>query len=861
MALVPDQKFSTFQAGGTPTTGDIIVGLRGGINTKFNWTLPATIDSITGTLNQILVNGSAGIPVTGDVTLTTPQDIGTSSSPTFANITLGGASQIRGANGLPVLTVLSLASAVNSIVASNQISGSYPALTAFGSDTDVGISFVAQAAGVYTFASTATAAVQYRTGTGYQHVTNFIFPNTSATRNVTFQDASGTLAYLSDLGGYVQSVTGTANQIDVDNTDPQNPVLSLPSTLIAPGTAQVGNILLDTNTISVTNSNGNLSLLPNGTGKILFDTSTSITITGLNPILQYNTTSGGGFLQSRFINSAASPGTVYLKSRGATVGSLGAVQSGDLVGVQYFYADDGSTYNTLSGALTVEVLGTVSTGIVPTKMTLSTMNTSGVLNASLSISPAGVVTLFSPLPVASGGLGINTTPSNGQIPIGNGTNYTVATITAGTGITVTNGSGSITIAANAAALVTSITGTANQVLANGTSGSAQVGAITLTLPQDIGTGSSPTFAGLTLSSPLTGANGGTGINNGTKTITLGGNLTTSGAFNSTFTMTNTTSVTFPTSGTLATTAQIPTGAALTKTDDTNVTLTLGGSPTTALVNAASLTLGWTGQLGLTRGGTAASLTASNGGIVYSTASAMAILSGTATANQVLLSGSSAAPAWSTATYPATTTINQILYSSAANTVTGLATANSSVLVTNGSGVPSLSTTLPSGLAATNMTLTTPTLGVASATSINFGGGALSSYVPKTAFTPTLTFATVGDLSVSYATQVGLYERIGNVVNYTILLTCTPTFTTAAGALRIAGLPLTVLTGGYIFYGNIVNDGGLTYTGTTIYASPVGNQTYIQIQTTKSATAEGTLATTALVSGVAITFKIFGSYFV
>lgn len=41
---------------------------------------------------------------------------------------------------------------------------------------------------------------------------------------------------------------------------------------------------------------------------------------------------------------------------------------------------------------------------------------------------------------------------------------------------------------------------------------------------------------------------------------------------------------------------IPTGAALTKVDDTNVTLTLGGSPTTALVNAASLTLGWTGTL-------------------------------------------------------------------------------------------------------------------------------------------------------------------------------------------------------------------------------------------------------------------------
>lgn len=44
------------------------------------------------------------------------------------------------------------------------------------------------------------------------------------------------------------------------------------------------------------------------------------------------------------------------------------------------------------------------------------------------------------------------------------------------------------------------------------------------------------------------------------------------------------------------------GAALTKTDDTNVTLTLGGSPTTALVNAASITAGWTGTLSAARGG-------------------------------------------------------------------------------------------------------------------------------------------------------------------------------------------------------------------------------------------------------------------
>lgn len=49
--------------------------------------------------------------------------------------------------------------------------------------------------------------------------------------------------------------------------------------------------------------------------------------------------------------------------------------------------------------------------------------------------------------------------------------------------------------------------------------------------------------------------------------------------------------------TLDTTSYVSgTASALTKTDDTNVTLSLGGSPTTALLQATSLTLGWTGTL-------------------------------------------------------------------------------------------------------------------------------------------------------------------------------------------------------------------------------------------------------------------------
>ena len=94
-------------------------------------------------------------------------------------------------------------------------------------------------------------------------------------------------------------------------------------------------------------------------------------------------------------------------------------------------------------------------------------------------------------------------------------------------------------------------------------------------------------------------------------------------------------------------------------------------------------------LGMTHGGTGATLTASNGGIVYSGGSTLAILSGTATANQILMSGSSTTPAWSSATYPSSTTANQILYSSSTNVIGQITAANTSALVTNNSGVPSL----------------------------------------------------------------------------------------------------------------------------------------------------------------------------
>ena len=120
------------------------------------------------------------------------------------------------------------------------------------------------------------------------------------------------------------------------------------------------------------------------------------------------------------------------------------------------------------------------------------------------------LTLGSALPVASGGTGLTTTPTNGQIDIGNGTGFTRTTLTQGTGVTITNGTGSITIAATNNGTVTSVggTGTVNGITLSGTVTSS--GNLTL----------GGTLSGVNLTSQVTGilptANGGT--NNGFFTV-------------------------------------------------------------------------------------------------------------------------------------------------------------------------------------------------------------------------------------------------------------------------------------------------------------------------------------------------------
>lgn len=73
--------------------------------------------------------------------------------------------------------------------------------------------------------------------------------------------------------------------------------------------------------------------------------------------------------------------------------------------------------------------------------------------------------------------------------------------------------------------------------------------------------------------------------------------------------------------------------------------------------------------------------------------------------------------------------------------------------------------------------------------LNYGAGGTITYPETGTWTPAITFATPGNLSVAYSTQLGNYIKIGRLVVLNFFITTSSfTHTTASGNLNITGVP-------------------------------------------------------------------------
>lgn len=110
---------------------------------------------------------------------------------------------------------------------------------------------------------------------------------------------------------------------------------------------------------------------------------------------------------------------------------------------------------TISGAGLISVSGTypsftvgATEGFSGTVTSIDVSSTvSGLTFSGGPVTQSGVITMAGTLGISSGGTGLSAAPTNGQLLVGNGSGFTLTTLTQGSGVTITSGTGSITIAA------------------------------------------------------------------------------------------------------------------------------------------------------------------------------------------------------------------------------------------------------------------------------------------------------------------------------------------------------------------------------------------------------------------------------
>lgn len=228
-----------------------------------------------------------------------------------------------------------------------------------------------------------------------------------------------------------------------------------------------------------------------------------------------------------------------------------------------------------------------------------------------------------------------------------------------TGVVVRTGNGTAT--------TRSITGTANQITV--TNGDGVAGAPTLSTPQNIHTGASPTFAAMTLTAALTVANGGTGLASGTSggvpyfsattTIASSGLLTANalvlgggagaaptpmGSLGTTTTVLHGNAAGAPTFGAVSLTADVS-GILPTANGGTGMAFFTVAGPTVARIytfpDAAATVLTTNAAVTVAQGGTGIA-SGTSGGVPYYSATTTIASSGLLTASAIVLGGGAGA---------------------------------------------------------------------------------------------------------------------------------------------------------------------------------------------------------------------------
>ncbi len=193
-------------------------------------------------------------------------------------------------------------------------------------------------------------------------------------------------------------------------------------------------------------------------------TATSATITTLTSTSAGITTLTGSSMNVTTATHA-SANITQLQSTSATITTLTSTSA---------------NITTLTGTTATYTSATV-TNLGSTSANITTLTGTNISATSLTLTNA--------LKVAEGGTGVDSTPTNGQLLIGNGSGFALSTLTAGTGMTITNNAGSITLASAGLPTMNIVSGTTQTAVASNHYVLTNASATTVTLPTSPSAGS------------------------------------------------------------------------------------------------------------------------------------------------------------------------------------------------------------------------------------------------------------------------------------------------------------------------------------------------------------------------------------